>query len=138
LVEADGRMVPAFLLELGAIVRTILVVDDEFGVADVLAAALEDEGYRVVTAANGQQGIERVVEQRPDLIVTDFMMPVMDGPTMAAALQSDGHKDIPIIMMSAMPEAAVRERFNGYFGFLRKPFRIHVVAEMVAKALAGR
>lgn len=126
------------LLELGPIVRTILVVDDEFGVADVLAAALEDEGYRVVTAANGRQAIERVTEQRPDLIVSDFMMPVMDGPTMAHALRSDGNKDIPIIMMSAMPEAAVRERFDGYFGFLRKPFRIHTVADLVAKALGER
>ena len=125
-------------MELGAIVRTILVVDDEFGVADVLAAALEDEGYRVVTAANGQQGIDRVAEQRPDVILTDFMMPVMDGPTMARALQGDGEKAIPIIMMSAMPEAAVRERFAGYFGFLRKPFRLHTVADLVAKALADR
>ncbi len=51
------------------VVRTILVVDDEFGVADVLAAALEDEGYRVVTAANGKQGIERLAESaaRSDL-----------------------------------------------------------------------
>lgn len=118
--------------------RTILVVDDEFGVADVLAAALEDEGYRVLTAANGKQGIERLAESRPDLILVDFMMPVMDGPTMAHALRSDGHSDLPIIMMSAMPEAAVRERFDDYFAFLRKPFRIHHAADLVAKALKDR
>ena len=115
--------------------RTILVVDDEFGVADVLAAALEDEGYRVVTAANGKQGIERLAEQRPDVILADFMMPVMDGPSMAHAIRSDGHADIPIIMMSAMPEAAVRERFADYFAFLRKPFRIQHAADIVARAL---
>ncbi len=115
--------------------RTILVVDDEFGVADVLAAALEDEGYRVVTAANGKQGIERIAEHRPDVVLVDFMMPVMDGPTMAHALRQDGHAELPIIMMSAMPEASVRERFDDYFGFLRKPFRMHVAADMVARAL---
>jgi CheY-like chemotaxis protein len=116
-------------------VRTILVVDDEFGVADVLAAALEDEGYRVNTAANGREALTRLGEEVPDLVISDFMMPVMDGPAMAHAIREAGHADLPIIMMSAMPEAAVRQRFDGYFGFLRKPFRIHVAADLVARAL---
>ncbi|MDX6805299.1 response regulator [Terrihabitans rhizophilus] len=115
--------------------RTILVVDDEFGVADVLAAALEDEGYRVNTAANGREALTRLGEEVPDLVISDFMMPVMDGPAMAHAIREAGHADLPIIMMSAMPEAAVRQRFDGYFGFLRKPFRIHVAADLVARAL---
>lgn len=115
--------------------RTILVVDDEFGVADVLAAALEDEGYRVNTAANGREALTRLGEEVPDLVITDFMMPVMDGPAMAHAIRAAGHPDLPIIMMSAMPEAAVRQRFDGYFGFLRKPFRIHAAADLVARAL---
>jgi CheY-like chemotaxis protein len=119
-------------------VRTILVVDDEFGVADVLSAALEDEGYRVVTAANGREGIARVAEHQPDLVIVDFMMPVMDGPSMANALRQDGHKDLPIIMMSAMPEAAVRQRFSDYSGFLRKPFRILTAADLVEKALSDK
>ncbi|MGQ4272753.1 response regulator [Terrihabitans sp. B22-R8] len=121
--------------ELGEIVRTILVVDDEFGVADVLAAALEDEGYRVFTAANGREGLDRVREHNPDLVIVDFMMPVMDGPAMAHALRGDGHAGIPIIMMSAMPEPAVRQRFADYSGFLRKPFRINTAADLVARAL---
>jgi CheY-like chemotaxis protein len=116
-------------------VRTILVVDDEFGVADVLAAALEDEGYRVNTAANGRDALSRLAEEVPDLVITDFMMPVMDGPAMAHAIREAGHLNLPIIMMSAMPEAAVRQRFDGYFGFLRKPFRIHIAADLVARAL---
>jgi CheY-like chemotaxis protein len=116
-------------------VRTILVVDDEFGVADVLAAALEDEGYRVNTAANGREALSRLAEEVPDLVITDFMMPVMDGPAMAHAIREAGHLNLPIIMMSAMPEAAVRQRFDGYFGFLRKPFRIHIAADLVARAL---
>lgn len=118
--------------------RTVLVIDDEFGIADVLVAALEDEGYRVFTAANGRRGLERLAENRPDLVITDFMMPLMDGATMARTMRADpAYRDIPIIMMSAVPEAAVRERFDGYQGFLHKPFRVAAMLDLVASVLAS-
>ena len=68
------------------IVQTILVVDDEFGVVEVLTAALEDEGYRVMAAANGRHGLERLAENRPDLVIVDFMMPILDGAAMATVV----------------------------------------------------
>jgi len=58
---------------------TILVVDDEYLIADILAYALEDEGFMVVTAGNGKKALEVLERERPSLIITDFMMPVMDG-----------------------------------------------------------
>jgi two-component system response regulator VicR len=59
---------------------TILVVEDEFAIAELLEMALVDVGYEVVTAANGRQALERIEEgTRPDLIITDFMMPVLNG-----------------------------------------------------------
>lgn len=116
--------------------RTILVVEDEFGAADVLMAALEDEGYRVVLAANGRQGLERVAESRPDLIIADFMMPIMDGVAMAHALREDAtHADIPIIFTSAVGEASVRQRFDGFQAFLRKPFRVDDLIATVRRLL---
>ena len=103
--------------------KTILVVDDEFGVALLLATVLEDEGYRVFTAANGRQGLDRLAENKPDLVIADLMMPLMDGATMSNAMRADpALADIPIIMMSGLPESTVRQRFSGYAAFLRKPF----------------
>jgi CheY-like chemotaxis protein len=118
-------------------VLTILVVEDEFGAADVIMAALEDEGYRVVLAANGRQAMERLAEANPDLVIADFMMPIMDGAAMGLAIRgSSAHADVPIIMASAVSEAAVRQRFAGFQAFLRKPFRIEELLETVGKLLS--
>jgi two-component system, OmpR family, response regulator VicR len=118
-------------------VQTILVVDDEFGVVEVLTAALEDEGYRVVTAANGRHGLERLKESTPDLVILDFMMPILDGPSMAKAMKADAlFAKIPIVMTSAVSESALRERFDAYDAFLRKPFRADVLIKLL-KTLLG-
>ncbi|WP_256345401.1 PleD family two-component system response regulator, partial [Pseudomonas sp. F1002] len=66
---------------------TILVVDDEYLIADILGYALEDEGYMVVKASNGQKALEVLERERPALIITDFMMPVMDGQEFAEAVR---------------------------------------------------
>jgi CheY-like chemotaxis protein len=119
-------------------VRTILIVDDEFGGSDVLAAALEDEGFRVFTAANGKRALERLGENRPDLVISDFMMPLMNGAQLGLAMRADPrYRDIPIIMVSAVAEDSVRERFSDYQAFLRKPFRISTLLEAIAALLPG-
>ena len=112
--------------------RTVLVVDDEFGVAEVLEAVLQDEGYRAVTAINGRQGLERVLESTPDLIMLDLMMPIMGGAAMLEALQADpAFAGIPVVLMSSLDEAAVRETCSGYRAFLRKPFRMAEVISLL-------
>ncbi len=112
--------------------HTILVVEDEFGAADVLMSALEDAGYRVVLAANGRQALDRVGAARPDLIVADYMMPIMDGAAMGVALRADPASAlIPIVMTSAVSEQAIRERFDGFQRFLRKPFRVDDLLHLV-------
>lgn len=118
--------------------HTILVVEDEFGAADVMMAALEDEGYRVVVAANGRQGLERLAETPPDLIIVDYMMPIMDGAAMARTVKEnpDSHS-IPIVMTSALSEEAVRQQFSGFQVFLRKPFRIDELLMTVGTILRG-
>jgi len=119
-------------------VQTILVVDDEFGAIEVVSAALEDEGFRVLSAANGRHGLERLAEGSIDLAVIDFMMPLMDGAAMGRAMHSNpAHRNVPIIMMSAVGESVVRERFAGYTAFLRKPFRISALMETVRRVLGS-
>ncbi|TNC12326.1 response regulator [Methylobacterium terricola] len=118
---------------------SVLIVDDEFGIAELLDAVLADDGHTVVTAANGRQGLARIAAARPDLIFLDFMMPVMDGPAMLAALAADpGTRGIPVVLMSSMPEETVRERASGHAVFLRKPFRIKQIRDLVAQLAADR
>jgi len=116
---------------------TVLVVEDEFGIADLIEAVLEDEGYRVLTAVNGRQGLELLTGERPDLVFLDYMMPVMDGSAVLRSIADDlSLRDIPVVMMSSLPEATVAERCNGYVIFMRKPFKIsHVIS--LTKRLIG-
>lgn len=116
--------------------QTVLVVDDEFGVAEVLQSILEDEGYRVATAINGKQALARLTELTPDLIMLDYMMPIMDGTqTLAAIRKHPALARIPVIMMSSLEEASVRETCTEYNSFMRKPFRAAAVLKTVAHLL---
>ena len=117
-------------------VKTILVVDDELANAEVLALLLKDEGYQVFCAANGRDGLERVAEVHPDLVLLDYMMPIMNGELMGKALRADlKTRHIRIVLNSALAEWAVRERFVDYDAFLRKPYDIEKALELFAKLL---
>ncbi len=115
---------------------TVLVVDDEFGIAELFEAILTDEGHRVLTAINGKHGLEVLAQEPADLIFLDYMMPVMNGAAMlAAVLAHPTFRRIPVIIMSAMLEAGVAERCSGYAAFLPKPFRIGQVVALTDRLL---
>ena len=116
----------------------ILVVDDEFSVAEVLQSVLAEAGHEVVTAVNGQQGLELLAKRRPDLVLLDFMMPIMDGPAMLKAMKEDpAYRDLPAVVMSSLPESAVAQAARGmYAAFLRKPFKLAAVTNVVKTVLA--
>jgi CheY-like chemotaxis protein len=117
-------------------VKRILVVDDEFANAEILALILEDEGYEVSCAANGREGLKRVQEFRPDLVVLDFMMPVLSGGEMGKALRSaPDTQGIKILMNSALPESSVRLHFSDYDAYLRKPYQIKSALETIGRLL---
>jgi CheY-like chemotaxis protein len=102
--------------------RSILIVDDEFGLAEMLREMLREEGYEVSLAINGRQALEVLRERTIDLVVTDLMMPVMDGAELAAAIRtSEDHRRIPIVMMTSLP-SAVPQQPGLYDALLRKPF----------------
>jgi two-component system response regulator VicR len=119
---------------------TVLIVEDEFAIAELLAMALTDGGYRVVLAANGRQALEQLSEAPPpDLVISDLMMPVLDGIGLLQAMRErEPHRHIPCIIMSSIPETAVRKRIQGYAGFIRKPFRLAAVVQLVASVLSGQ
>ena len=115
----------------------ILVVDDEFSVAEVLQSVLVDAGHEVVTAVNGQQGLELLGKTRPDMVLLDFMMPIMDGPAMLKAMKAHpAYRNIPAVVMSSLPESAVAAAAHGmYAAFLRKPFKLAAVTNTVKTVL---
>jgi CheY-like chemotaxis protein len=118
--------------------KTIVIVDDEFGLADVLASTLSDIGFRVLSAANGKQGLEIMVEHPPDLVLLDYMMPLLDGAGVLKAMRADPKlAAVPVIMMTAVPESVVRVQCHGYTAFLRKPFDFQTLLKAVERAMAG-
>ena len=117
---------------------TVLVVDDEFGIVDVLETILTDEGYRVLTACNGKQGLARLSEEKPEVILLDFMMPILGGGDMLRAMAAEpAYQRIPVIMMSSLGEEAVAKRCRGYAAFLHKPFRATALLSAVARVLGA-
>ena len=117
---------------------TVLVIDDEFGIVDVLETILTDEGYRVLTACNGKQGLVRLSEEKPEVILLDFMMPILGGSDMLRAIAAEpAYHRIPVIMMSSLREEAVAKRCRGYAAFLHKPFRATAVLSAVAHVLGA-
>ncbi len=117
---------------------TVLVVDDEFGIAEVIEIALTQRGHRVLSAYNGRQGLELAVREMPDLAIVDIMMPTFSGPELIAALRGNpGTRKIPVIVMSSLPEGAVSIPSSDYSGYLRKPFRIRELTDLVDRLLGG-
>jgi two-component system phosphate regulon response regulator PhoB len=89
--------------------QTILVVDDERDIVELLRYNLVQAGYRVVSASDGRQAVDLACRERPDLIVLDLMLPVMPGAEVARALKQDEKtRDIPILMLTARGEEVDR------------------------------
>jgi len=110
---------------------TILIVDDEYLIADILGYALEDEGYMTVKAGNGKKGLEVLDRERPALVITDFMMPVMDGLELAKAIRARGDlSHLPILLMSGAQGSIGRSSPELFSAVFDKPFDID---DIVAK-----
>ena len=116
----------------------ILIVDDEPFNVDYLEQELEDLGYETISAANGQEALEKVAAEAPDLILLDVMMPVLDGFTVCRILKD--HEEtrlIPIIIMTALD--AVADRIQGIKAgaddFLTKPVHEEELFARIATAL---
>ena len=117
----------------------ILIVDDEFGIAEALTDVLGPLGYATAVAENGRLGLQAVAKEPPDLILLDVMMPVMSGPEMLQALKADArHRDIPVVLMSAVSNTSIsRELHRQAAGFLQKPFTYDELMSVLASPLGS-
>jgi DNA-binding response OmpR family regulator len=103
----------------------ILVIEDETPLRVALRDSLTDEGYRVITAAEGQDGFDKALAEKPDLIVLDIMLPKMDGYTLCSELRRLGHR-MPVLMLTAKGLVAdkVQGLDAGADDYLVKPFSL--------------
>ena len=115
----------------------ILVVEDEFLIAMAVASVLEAEDHEVREARDGGRAVEVLKGFHPDVVVTDYMMPRMDGAELIRAIRGmPGLNGARVILMSAVPEAALASERLAYDAFLRKPFREDELVAVVRDALA--
>ena len=118
---------------------SVLIVEDDPSVRDVLQVVLDSEGYEVVLAADGFEALERLDEGLPDLVLLDLMLPRLDGASVVAELERRGlWPGIPIVVLSAATQAdrwAARIRADGY---IAKPFDIDVLLDEVHRLTLGR
>lgn len=118
---------------------SILIVDDEYGLADMLGALLGMRGYHVRIAINGEAGLELALAQPFTLILTDVMMPHMDGIEMIRNIRATPERaNTPIIVMTAMPSGITPEERALAQGVLTKPFGHQELFAMVADVLRTR
>lgn len=118
--------------------KTVLIVDDEVEIVELVALLLETEGYRVETATNGQEGLERVSMGLPDLILLDMKMPVMDGWQFARAFHARYDHQVPIVVVTAADDARRRAEEIGAVDWVGKPFSLEALAEVVGHWLMAR
>lgn len=121
--------------------RKILVVDDEPDIVHTSKSRLEDIGYQVVTAANGLEALDKVRSEKPNLIILDIRMPLLDGFEMFNRLREDKeHKDIPVIMVTASKDSESMKKGMdlGAVTYLTKPFNMDVLLGLVNTLLSGQ
>ena len=114
----------------------ILVADDDQSLVRTLTWILKENGYDVVTSPGGEGLLEKLEEERPNLLLLDIMMPKLDGLQLLAKLKADDRfRDVPVLMISSMPpeEATVKSLGLGAADFISKPFRVR---ELLARVKA--
>jgi two-component system, chemotaxis family, chemotaxis protein CheY len=110
---------------------TVLVVDDEEPIRTAVALVLQDAGYRVLSAGDGSEALERLDEEWPALILLDMRMPRMDGWTFASELRARHTRSVPIVVLTAARDAREQAEEIKADGFLSKPFDVQGLIDAV-------
>jgi len=120
--------------------KKILVVDDEPNIVKMVESRLKANGYEVIIAYDGQEAVEKVKSNMPDLIVLDLMLPKIDGYMVYDILEHDEkYKDIPIVMLTARAGYEdIKKGMNmGTIAYVTKPFKAEVLLGIIARAMGG-
>jgi CheY-like chemotaxis protein len=116
--------------------KTVLVVEDDAAIAELMRGILEDEGYHVLAASDGLAALEQLRRQRCDLVIADLMMPVMDGRDLRRALEATpAYRAIPVVLMTAASQITAEDR-RLFSAVLQKPFDLDDVLALAARLVA--
>ncbi|MBI3252340.1 MAG: response regulator [Candidatus Omnitrophica bacterium] len=121
------------------LLKKILLVEDEQDIANVLAVRLEVNGYEVILAKDGEEALQKVKKEKPDLVILDLMLPKINGFEVCRMLKFDGaFKNLPIIVLSALHQQQDREKIQQYGAdaYFIKPFDLNLLLVKI-KALIG-
>jgi two-component system alkaline phosphatase synthesis response regulator PhoP len=117
--------------------KKVLVADDDEHIVELLELVLQDAGYEVVTAQDGREAIVRAVQDRPDVIILDILMPGLDGwETCEHLLSHEQTASTPIIFLTARvrPEDQLRGWYAGCFDYITKPFEVDQLLRRIHEA----
>lgn len=118
--------------------KKVLVADDEAHILNILKFNIARAGYEVITAVNGAEAVERIREQRPDLILCDVMMPLKTGFEACAEVKGDPQlSSIPFILLTAKGQRADEEqgRDMGADAYLTKPFSPRMILQKIKEMI---
>lgn len=118
--------------------KKILLVDDDKGVVETVKFLLQTEGYSVLTATNGEEGLDQARKENPDLILLDILMPKVNGYQMALTLSQDPKlKNIPVVLLTATAQVAGSIKIQTPAKYkVFKPFSSEELLSTIKKALA--
>jgi len=119
----------------------VLVVDDEADIVSTVQYRLEFCEFEVITATNGKEGLEKAANEKPDLILLDISMPVMNGHEMLERLKNRPDlKDIPVIMLTAYSDAkdVTKAADLGIVDYITKPFDFTELMGKISNALGNK
>jgi DNA-binding response OmpR family regulator len=117
---------------------TILVIDDEMDMVELIQTSLIPEGYQVFSASNGQEGLEKLPSSLPDLIILDINMPKMNGITFCHEMHQKHGFKVPVLIISARPHSEHLIQELQVDGFLDKPFSIDDLLFNIKQILSHR
>jgi CheY-like chemotaxis protein len=113
----------------------LLLVEDEVLISMSTSMLLEDEGHQVEVAPDGARGLEMALAAPPDLIITDYMMPRMNGLNMIAELRTRG-LSVPIVLATSVPETQLPPSYSGgHDAYVSKPYNVAQILEAIARLL---
>ncbi len=118
----------------------ILIIDDDVDVIEIIRYTIAQEGHELFEAKNGKEGLDMSIRERPDIIVLDIMMPVMDGLTLNSHLSAlPATKDIPVIVLTA--KGRMKDTFDkapNVRCYMEKPFEPVVLQEKIREILSKK
>jgi two-component system, response regulator, stage 0 sporulation protein F len=116
--------------------KTVLVVDDQIGIRLLLEEVIQQEGYNVELALNGKEALDKILDNKPDLIMLDYKLPIIDGPTLVKKLEKD-NIIIPTIIMSGLPEKAEDDvqDLKSVSKTIGKPFQLNDIRQLLKNIL---